>query len=167
MTAEGVLSFRPMKNVRLLLLSLTISTVSLSAADVAAANESAPTDRTRFSTGRMQSLIVAALDTDRNGSLSSTELGLAPTALRALDLNADGSLSSDELRRFETSRSTRSVRSATSFNVAFTLDANHDGEIQAMEIANATLSLKALDANGDGQVSSNELRPATIVAQAK
>ncbi len=155
-----------MKNVRSLLLSLTISTVSLSAADVAVGTESASADRTRFSAGRMQSLIVAALDTDRNGSLSSTELALAPTALRALDLNADGSLSSDELRRFEASRPARGTRSGTSFNVAFSLDANHDGEIQAMEIANATLSLKALDANGDGQVTGNELRPAGLVAQA-
>lgn len=146
-----------MTNLRLCLLTLTISSLSLTRA---AAAESTP-----FPAGRMQSVVVAALDTDRNGTLSATELALAPTALRALDLNADGALSSEELRRFEASRPGRSGRISSGFNVAFTLDANHDGEIQAMEIANAPLSLKALDQNGDGQVTSPELRPAALYAQ--
>lgn len=147
-----------MTNLRLFLLSLTVSSLPLARAAAA--------EPTPFPTGRMQSVVVAALDTDRNGILSPTELALAPTALRALDLNADGVLSADELRRFESSRSNRPGRISSGFNVAFTLDANRDGEIQAMEIANATLSLKTLDVNGDGQITGNELRPAVIVAQA-
>jgi uncharacterized protein YuzE len=130
----------------------------------------------RSSAGRMQSVVVATLDIDRNGVLSAVEIAHAPTVLRALDLNADGALSSDELRRFEAKRQaemsaanparpSRSGHLSAGFNVAFALDANHDGEIQAMEIANATLSLKTLDANGDGQLTSNELRPSMVVAQ--
>ena len=39
------------------------------------------------------------------------------------------------------------------------LDANHDGVIDAAEIANASAALKALDKNGDGQLTQDELRP--------
>ncbi|MDD5350250.1 MAG: hypothetical protein PHQ12_08580 [Chthoniobacteraceae bacterium] len=40
------------------------------------------------------------------------------------------------------------------------LDANHDGVIDAQEIANAPAALKTLDKNGDGQLTRDELRPA-------
>ncbi|MEI6084802.1 MAG: EF-hand domain-containing protein [Verrucomicrobiota bacterium] len=40
-----------------------------------------------------------------------------------------------------------------------TLDANHDGVIDADEIANAPAALKTLDKNGDGQLTPDELRP--------
>lgn len=158
-----------MTNLRLLLLSLTVSSFSLARADIPVAPQvaakPAAAERTPFPAARMQSVVVAALDTDHNGTLSATELLLAPTALRALDLNADGTLAVDELRRFESSRPSRSGRIASGLNIAFSLDANSDGEIQAMEIANATLSLKALDLNGDGQITGNELRPVALYAQ--
>ncbi len=38
-------------------------------------------------------------------------------------------------------------------------DTNHDGVIDADEIANAPAALKALDKNGDGQLTAEELRP--------
>jgi len=38
-------------------------------------------------------------------------------------------------------------------------DTNHDGVIDATEIANAPAVLKALDKNGDGQLTADELRP--------
>ena len=40
------------------------------------------------------------------------------------------------------------------------LDANHDGTIDASEIANASAALKTLDKNGDGKLTQDELRPA-------
>jgi hypothetical protein len=40
------------------------------------------------------------------------------------------------------------------------LDANHDGEIDANEIANAPAALRKLDKNGDGKLTRDELRPA-------
>lgn len=40
------------------------------------------------------------------------------------------------------------------------LDANHDGVIDATEIANAAAALATLDANTDGQVTLDEVRPA-------
>ena len=39
------------------------------------------------------------------------------------------------------------------------LDANHDGVIDAKEIANASKALLQLDKNGDGQLTREELRP--------
>ena len=39
------------------------------------------------------------------------------------------------------------------------LDANHDGVIDANEIANASAALKTLDKNGDGKLTPDELRP--------
>ncbi len=42
--------------------------------------------------------------------------------------------------------------------VVATLDANHDGIIDAGEIANASQALKSLDKNADGRLTGNELR---------
>ena len=39
------------------------------------------------------------------------------------------------------------------------LDANHDGVIDAAEIANAPAALKKLDKNGDGKLTMDEFRP--------
>ena len=39
------------------------------------------------------------------------------------------------------------------------LDLNHDGDIDASEIAKASESLKTLDKNGDGKISRDEMRP--------
>lgn len=39
------------------------------------------------------------------------------------------------------------------------LDVNHDGVIDADEIANAPAELKTLDKNGDGKLTPDELRP--------
>lgn len=43
--------------------------------------------------------------------------------------------------------------------VMMVLDANHDGIIDATEIANASAALLTLDKNGDGQLTREELRP--------
>lgn len=44
--------------------------------------------------------------------------------------------------------------------VIVVLDANHDGVIDAAEIANASKALLTLDKDGDGQLTREELRPA-------
>src|SRR2546425_3233825 len=57
--------------------------------------------------------------------------------------------------------------------VVATLDANHDGIIDAGEIANASQALKSLDKNADGRLSPEELRrgrptrPATAEASTR
>ena len=42
--------------------------------------------------------------------------------------------------------------------VVATLDANHDGIIDAAEISNASVALKSLDKNADGKLTGEELR---------
>lgn len=42
--------------------------------------------------------VYAALDADRNGTVSATELANAPGALKGIDRNGDGALSADEIR---------------------------------------------------------------------
>lgn len=43
--------------------------------------------------------------------------------------------------------------------VMVVLDANHDGVLDATEIANASKALLTLDKNGDGKLTQDELRP--------
>ena len=50
--------------------------------------------------------------------------------------------------------------------VVATLDANHDGVIDAGEIANASQALKSLDKNADGRLSREELRRSRPTRQA-
>src|SRR5881409_2221796 len=52
---------------------------------------------------------------------------------------------------------TQRAKPATSLVVA-TLDANHDGVIDAAEINNASEALKSLDKNADGKLTAGELR---------
>src|SRR5438094_2134420 len=52
---------------------------------------------------------------------------------------------------------TQRAKPATSLLVA-TLDANHDGVIDAAEINNASAALKSLDKNADGKLTGAELR---------
>lgn len=116
---------------------------------------------------RPHGVLLAALDTNKDGIISAAEIAFAPTVLRALDTNDDGVVSASELRRLSGSpkshaaHATRADRVPAGFLVAFALDANNDGEIQSMEIANAVLSLKRLDQNGDGMLTSDEFRVVT------
>jgi hypothetical protein len=164
-----------MTHVRFVLASLALIALPLvNAQSTDSSATSAPEVRAeagkRIMNVRTPSSIVAALDLDRNGVLSSAEIANAPAILKALDTNEDGVLSPTELRRGSMRRTTSvaipaavrqelASRYASAFNVAFTLDANHDGEIQTMEIANAVSSLKSLDANRDGELTPDELQP--------
>lgn len=112
----------------------------------------------RAASSRPVSPILVALDFDHDGMLSDREISAAPVTLRALDANDDGLITPNELRAVDAEgRVIRSRHGATAFNVVLTLDANHDGDIQTLEIANAVSSLKRLDLNGDGMLSPDEL----------
>lgn len=127
-----------------------------------------PAAETHVAASRRVSAVVAALDIDRDGVLSQTEIAHAPVLLQSLDVNEDGILTVEELRGEPAfrrtgspealTRTSRSGRPGSGFTLVFTLDANHDGDIQTMEIANAASSLRTLDLNRDGQLTAEELR---------
>lgn len=48
--------------------------------------------------GRFVSPVVAAIDTDKDGSLSADEIGKAPEGLKSLDKNSDGKITGEEMR---------------------------------------------------------------------
>jgi EF hand len=98
--------------------------------------------------------IFAAIDTNRDGELSPTEITAAATSLGTLDANGDGTLTLKELRMAMPPRDTRPVPP-----VINSLDTDHNGTISASELAAAAESLKKLDVNGDGELSPQEIHP--------
>lgn len=75
--------------VRFLLASLLLGSAILARAENAPVRHAPP---------RPPSPILTAIDTDRDGRLSATEIAAAPTVLAGLDLNDDGITSADEWR---------------------------------------------------------------------
>ncbi len=122
--------------------------------------------------------VVVVLDANHDGVIDADEIANASTALKTLDKNGDGQLSMDELlapppRPGGTNAAPMADRPpgpppGAGFNgtnrppvlpIIAALDANHDGVIDADEIANAPAALKTLDKNGDGQLTPDEFMP--------
>lgn len=132
---------------------------SLLLAGSAALAHAATSEASSAGATRRTSLLIATLDRDHDGQLSPAEIEHAPVLLRALDLDEDGLLTMTELRGgLMAGASHRPGRLGSGFTLAFALDANHDGTVQEMEVANAASSLRTLDLNGDGLLSPAELR---------
>ena len=131
--------------------------------------------------------LVMALDKNHDGIIDAAELAGAAESLRSLDKNADGQLTEDETRparpegqgpghgpdggqgkaQGQGHQPPPGVPGQPGGHpegrpvppMIAALDANHDGVIDASEIANAPAALKALDKNGDGQLTQDEVRP--------
>jgi len=129
--------------------------------------------------------IIAALDVNHDGIIDSNEIANASAELLTLDKNGDGQLTPDELRPPRPKFAPDDQAGGTNSEppgppgadqggpggpgpdghhhpispVMAALDTNHDGILEADEIANASASLKTLDKNGDGQLTRDELRP--------
>jgi Ca2+-binding EF-hand superfamily protein len=113
--------------------------------------------------------LLSVLDLDRDGVISTSEMTYAAITLKALDLDEDGVLTVAELaaraRLHSTSRTDTgtarpvSARTTAIFNLFHQLDANNDGILQPMEIANANSSLAHLDVNRDGVLTRDEILP--------
>jgi hypothetical protein len=97
--------------------------------------------------------LMTALDTDKNGQLSATEIDNAPAALRTLDTNGDGILTQDEIRPAKGGQPQVPP-------ILKALDTDTNGELSATEIDNAPTSLRTLDTNSDGVLTRDELCPA-------
>jgi hypothetical protein len=122
--------------------------------------------------------LIMALDLDRDGILSTEEIGRAPESLLTLDRNGDGQLTREDLRPGP--HGTGELRRGPGPQVGQddgegprrgpppprpadpvfrTLDLDGDGILSADEIAASWKSLLDLDADGDGSLTREELRP--------
>jgi hypothetical protein len=102
---------------------------------------------------------VAALDANKDGVIDATELANASTVLAKLDKNGDGQITVDELRPPRPAEAPEPAADGPKRPVpplVATLDADGDGSISAVELANASASLAKLDKNNDGQLTPEE-----------
>ena len=130
--------------------------------------------------------LIGALDANHDGVIDATEMANAAEALKSLDKNGDGVLTMDELMGPRPTPTNADPSAAERVGpppadgpqapppgrglrgpdgrhrpppiaVIGALDANHDGTVDATEIANAPEALKGLDKNGDGKLTPDEL----------
>jgi hypothetical protein len=120
-----------------------------------------------------------ALDANADGVVDADELANAVAALKTLDKNGDGKLTPDELfmprpegqppADGQQPPRPKGPPPGAGFDgsnnrpppppIIAELDANHDGVIDADEMANAPAALKTLDKNGDGKLTPDEFLP--------
>lgn len=111
--------------------------------------------------------VIAALDTDKDGTISATEIANASKALLTLDKNGDGVLSTEEFRPAMPSMAAGgAVRPGEAgggqgaqmmMRMFETRDANGDGKLSGDELPEQLASrLSMVDENGDGAVDKSE-----------
>jgi len=107
--------------------------------------------------------LVEALDANHDGIIDSNEIANASAALKTLDKNGDGKLTADEYLpprpKDAPAGGPPPGHQHPTPPIVQALDANHDGMIDASEIANAPAALKTLDKNGDGKLTRDEILP--------
>jgi tetratricopeptide (TPR) repeat protein len=109
-----------------------------------------------------------ALDINHDLTLSSWELGAAAASLAALDRDGDGKLSPEEYGGSQASADRLPMwEFMQSDPIWRALDANHDGEISAIELREAERELKTLDANGNGELDPIEIVPPYVADVAR
>ena len=120
--------------------------------------------------GRPLPPLVRALDLNTDGIIDAIEWSKASSSLIILDRNNDGKLTEEELRPSRgpggdrpnpggPSRVLEGLAGRPRLPIMEALDLNHDGILDADEIAKAPISLKTLDKNEDGSLSFDELLP--------
>ncbi len=129
--------------------------------------------------GRMMQMmpVLAALDADKDGVISRSEINNAAAALRKLDKNGDGELDAEEMRptRSEGGRSRggapdggpggerggRSGGAGGMMDRIMSQDKNQDGKLSKDEVDERMLPMfDRLDANSDGSIDKSEIEAA-------
>lgn len=136
---------------------------------------------------QMTSPVAMALDTNRDMTISSSEIDAAPTSLKVLDRNNDGRIAGEELmpafgrggREGEGGREGREGRGgragepgetpATSPDELVALlmafDANKDGQLDKAEVPERMQGLfERADTNKDGKLTADEIRKSASAA---
>jgi len=103
--------------------------------------------------------LIRALDTNDDGILDAGEIANASAALKTLDRQGTGQLTIDEYLGPKPPNAPNDGHRRPLPAIVLALDTNHDGIIDAGEIANAPAALKTLDKNGDGILSPGEMGP--------
>jgi len=129
--------------------------------------------------GRMMQMmpVLAALDANKDGIISKSEINNAAAALRKLDKNGDGELDAEEMRpsRPEGGRSRggapeggpggerggRSAGAGGMMDRIMSQDKNQDGKLSKDEVDERMLPMfDRLDANSDGSIDKSEIEAA-------
>lgn len=104
-------------------------------------------------------LVLAALDSNRDGIISAAEITHASDAIWRLDANHDGKLTAEECgARLPTS----GLAFMQIHPVLAALDSDHNGEISSREIGRAAAVLGTLDRDGSGDLTEDEVRPDAV-----
>ena len=118
-------------------------------------------------------VIMAALDADKDGALSASEIANAAAALKKLDKNGDGKVSQDEIKaKLDEIRPPRREgggrrRGGGGFggfdregflNRIMEHDKNADGKVSAKELPERMAGLLRADKNGDGLLERSEIQ---------
>lgn len=116
--------------------------------------------------------LVAALDTDHDGSISAAEIAAGPQALAALDKNGDGRIALEEVMVRRPQGGERGegqgegqggAVSPDLVNTLFSFDENKDGQLSKTEVPERMqgIFLRA-DTDHDGLLTRDELTKATV-----
>lgn len=118
----------------------------------------------------IQNPIVVALDSNKDGVVSASELRNAPNALRTLDKDADGRISRDEARiEMPGRRGPGASVDASSelLNTLMAFDGNKDGKLTKDELPDRMQGmLERGDTDKDGALSNAEIRQLASSQQA-
>ncbi len=106
--------------------------------------------------------LVAALDANQDGSLSTDELSVAGAVLRKLDRNGDGNLTRDEVMPPRPDQPAGPAGGDDLVTTLFSFDENQDGKLSKSEVPERMQGIFArADANGDGLLTKDEITKAT------
>ncbi|MBY0502263.1 MAG: EF-hand domain-containing protein [Bryobacteraceae bacterium] len=107
--------------------------------------------------------LVTALDADRDGTVSASEIAAAAAALRTLDKNGDGVVAIEEVMPPRPPQEQSGAIAPELVETLFSFDENKDGKLAKTEVPERMQGIFArADANHDGFLTRDELTKVTV-----